>query len=313
MSTATSKLSVVVVNYHSVSLVRRCIRNLDPSWCEQLVIVDNSDDPDEVAQLRQLQLKVPLDVIVEPRNVGFGTAANHGIDRALAGASTSPVWLLNPDTEPATDAALALLRRLGTNLDDIVSPAIVTGPDTDLRLWFAGGLADSRTGEVLHENYLAPYEPFDGSSPSATPTSFMCGAAPVFTPRAWHLLSGFREDLFLYWEDVELSLRAADLQLTMTIVHDAVVWHAVGGTAGEPGQSRNFYYYSARNRVLVMIERGQGLTLMHPRTSAQLARFALRPLRRETQHPIAKSVAVLRGYLSGVRASRFANRRQDVR
>lgn len=297
-------LSVVIVNYHSSDFVRRSTAAVDPAWCERVVLVDNSDDPVEAERLASIRLPVPTKIIVEPSNVGFGVGANHGIDSALSAAPNSPVWLLNPDTEPAAGAPESLVRRLSLGLDDIVSPLVLTGDSGNERIWFAGGVADSRTGDVAHDDYLKPYDP--AKIDEARSTTFMCGAAPVFTPEAWRRLKGFRDDLFLYWEDVELSLRAQDLGLRMTVIRDASVWHAVGGTSEETGQSRNFYYYSARNRVRVMIDRGNGLELLRPRGFKELVKFALRPLRRERSQPLRKAGLVLRGYIGAATEPRRA-------
>ncbi|WP_193750599.1 glycosyltransferase family 2 protein [Curtobacterium citreum] len=303
MTTTSNGLSVVIVNYHSVDYVRRCVADFDSSWCRRLIIVDNSTAASETTALQELALGVPFIIITEPENVGFGTAANHGIDRALAEDPETPVWLLNPDTEPAPGAPSALLRRLERGSDDILSPTVITGHAGDRRIWFAGGTADRSTGNVTHANYLEPYR--DDSEDGFAPTTFMCGAAPVFTPDAWKALGGFREDLFLYWEDAEISLRAQDLGLRMTIAADAVVWHAVGGTGEGSGQSRNFYYYSARNRVSIMVERHGLRVLLRPRSLVQLLKFSLRPVRRETHEPLIKMLLTVRGYGTGIRLGRL--------
>jgi GT2 family glycosyltransferase len=296
------RLSLVIVNFHSSDFVRRSTATVNPEWCELVVLVDNSDDPAEAERLAGIKLPVPTKVIVEPSNLGFGVGANHGIDFALGSTPNSPVWLLNPDTEPSEGAPEAILRRLALDLDDVVSPLVLTGEEGDERIWFRGGAVDQRTGNVAHEGYLDLYDP--AKVPGARSTTFMCGAAPVFTPRAWHRLGGFRDDLFLYWEDAELSLRAQDLGLRMTVISDASVWHAVGGTSDETGQSRNFYYYSARNRVRVMIERGNGGQLLHPTGLKELTKFALRPLRRERSQRLRKTGTVMAGYLAGVASAR---------
>ncbi|WP_232536677.1 glycosyltransferase family 2 protein [Curtobacterium flaccumfaciens] len=303
-------LSVVIVNYHSSDFVRRSTAAVDPTWCERVVLVDNSNDPVEAERLASIRLPVPTKIIIEPSNVGFGVGANHGIDFALGAAPNSSVWLLNPDTEPAAGAPESLVRRLSLGLDDIVSPLVLTGDSGDERIWFAGGVADGRTGNVAHDDYLKPYDPT--TIDEARPTTFMCGAAPVFTPEAWRRLRGFREDLFLYWEDVELSLRAQDLGLRMTVIRDASVWHAVGGTSDETGQSRNFYYYSARNRVRVMIDRGSGLELLRPRGLRELAKFALRPLRRERSQRLRKTCLALTGYVVGALSTRLSRDHHHV-
>ena len=61
--------------------------------------------------------------------------------------------------------------------------------------------------------------------------SFVTGAAMMMHISTFELIGGFREDLFLYWEDVDLSLRAGRAGVRMELVPDARVWHAEGGSA----------------------------------------------------------------------------------
>lgn len=289
------KLSIVVVNFHSVAYVEECLRSVDPSWCSRVIIVDNSADRDEEEKLSAILASVDKRLIIEPRNIGFGAAANDGIDLAFQLAPDSPVWLVNPDMTFERAVPEFLIERLQRGLDDILSPTVVTGPPDDLRVWFAGGSVDRETGDVVHDGYLTPYQAV--SSTVVRDTSFMCGAAPVFSRASWTTLGGFRADLFLYWEDAELSLRAQDAGLRMTVVDGGTpVWHAVGATGGDVGQSEAFYYYSARNRVMIMLERHGWRRITEPKVLAQLAKFALRPLRRERTGRYGKFWAVLRGY-----------------
>jgi N-acetylglucosaminyl-diphospho-decaprenol L-rhamnosyltransferase len=289
------KLSIVVVNYHSANYVEQCLQAVDPSWCSQVIIVDNSTDPGEVEILSEIPVTVDRRLIVEPGNIGFGAAANDGINLAFQLAPSSPAWLVNPDMTFERAVPELLLERLGRGLDDILSPTVVTGPPEDLRVWFAGGSVDRETGDVVHDNYLKLYDAVE--SAVVRDTSFMCGAAPVFTHASWTALGGFRPDLFLYWEDAELSLRAQDCGLRMTVIDGGVpVWHAVGATGGDTGQSEAFYYYSARNRVMIMLERHGWGRIAEPKVLVQLIKFALRPLRRERSRRFGKFAAALRGY-----------------
>lgn len=293
-------MSVVIVNFMSAHLIERCLRGVAEDWCAGVVIVDNSADERQRRALAAMSPAVPLTIITSAANIGFGGAANIGIDRSLRDHPDDPVWLVNPDIEFEAEAARILLARIRLGLDDIVSPAIVTGPRDDLTVWFAGGVADSRTGDVRHDRYLEPYH--RSSWPELSSTSFICGAAPVFTPRAWTELGGFRDDLFLYWEDVELSFRAQELGLALTIVHDALLWHAVGGSSDQNGQSDVFYFYSARNRLMIMRER-RGFRALAPVALAQMCAFFLRPIRNEREGKATKAMAVLRGYWSARKAS----------
>ena len=295
------KLSLVIVNFHSFEYIQRCLASVDASWCSQVVLVDNSSDPLEADRLTSLVLPVTHKVIIEPDNLGFGAAANDGIRLALRDEPDHPVWLVNPDMTFPAETPIALIDRLSLGVDDILSPVIVSGEHHALQIWFAGGAVDQRTGDVVHDDYLSPY---DRTEPPLTrSTSFMCGAAPVFTRDAWIQLGGFRDDLFLYWEDAELSLRAQDARLRMTVLGPAdPVWHAVGGTGQGSGQSEAFYYYSARNRVMIMRQRNGWSALARPRLLIQLIKFVLRPVRRERSQRVPKSLAALRGYFDGVRS-----------
>lgn len=294
-TTAGARVDVVIVNYHSSDYVQRCVATFDPAWCHSVVVVDNSADCDELARLTELDVPAPLTVLDAGGNVGFGAGVNLGAAH-LRDSGADLLWILNPDTLPEQGAAEALIARLDQGCAAAVSPAIVSGDDGDT-VWFTGGDVDLKTGAVRHWDYERP---FDRRRTTAYFTMFLCGAAPLFRKDAWADLGGFDEKLFLYWEDVELSLRAHDRGLRFEIVPSAVVWHAVGGTSGEHGQSRHFYRYSARNRVAVM-RRRRGLRAVFgvPGLIATV-RLALHPLR-ESSGRWSKFRVGLQGLLAGVR------------
>ncbi|WP_371740752.1 glycosyltransferase family 2 protein [Frigoribacterium sp. CFBP 13712] len=287
---------MVIVNYNSSELIGELLTDISPTWCARVVIVDNSDDANEFERVQRLCALVKVDALQAPGNIGFGAGVNLGVEHALADRNIEYVWVLNPDTRVRANAPTVLINHLRAHHCDVVSPAVTTGARDEV-IWFAGGSIDPRHGTVRHWRYDEPSTSLP-SDPFAT--IFMCGAAPLFRREAWQQLHGFDESLFLYWEDAELSLRAADLGLRMEILPTARVWHAVGGTSAETGQSRAFYYYSARNRVRVMRKRSGIWAIASPVGILATAKFTLRPLRRESASPVAKSWAALRGHISGL-------------
>lgn len=286
---------VVIVNYRSHRFVSACVRALDPAWCRSVVVVDNSRDADELAELRSIESAAPLRVVDAGGNIGFGAGVDLGVS-LVDWRDGEAVWILNPDTVPEPAAARRLLGHLAASGAAAASPAVVTGDDAGT-IWFTGGEVDERTGSVRHWDYL---QPFDRTASEPYRTEFLCGAAPMFTRSAWEALGGFDDDLFLYWEDVELSLRARDLGLRFDVVPAAVVWHAVGGTSGESGQSRAFYRWSMRNRVIVMRRRVGLRALFGVKGAAVTAKLALAPLR-EREARWAKFGQGLVGLAEGLR------------
>jgi GT2 family glycosyltransferase len=180
-------------------------------------------------------------------NVGFGAAVNVGV-RHLDLDDDDVIIVLNPDTRATPGALEALAGAVQRGEFDLASPLILTG---DLHLptvWFAGGRMDLRRGETVHVGWGQP----PPVAPLSEPVSFLTGTSPAMTRKTWRELGGFREDLFLYWEDADLSLRAQAMGKRMGIVGSAVIWHAEGGSAADVGRSVVYHYYMQRNRLVVL-------------------------------------------------------------
>ena len=86
-------LSALIVNYHCAVDTLACVASLlaDAPRTE-VVVIDNSEDPDEVRSLRQ-GLAAGVRLLVNEHNLGFGAACNQG----YAATSGELVMLLNPD------------------------------------------------------------------------------------------------------------------------------------------------------------------------------------------------------------------------
>jgi N-acetylglucosaminyl-diphospho-decaprenol L-rhamnosyltransferase len=238
---------VVVVNYNSSGYVADCIRSMDGGSVDRIVVVDNaSRQQDREDLVRLLETDDRVTVLPSATNVGFAAGVNLGV-RHLDPRDEDVVVVLNPDTRVADGALEALAHTLERGEFDVVSPVIYTG-DEQPTVWFAGGRVDLRRGETVHLGYGLTGPPETGNAE----VSFVTGAAPAMTGRTWRELGGFREDLFLYWEDADLSLRAAARGKRLGVVGDAVIWHAEGGSAEGPGRGVAFYYYMQRNRIIVL-------------------------------------------------------------
>lgn len=238
---------VVVVNYNSSGYVADCIRSMDGEPVGRIVVVDNASRPQDREDLvRLLGADDRVTVVPSATNVGFAAGVNLGV-RHLDPGDEDVVVVLNPDTRVADGALEALAHVLERGDFDVVSPVIYTG-DEQPTVWFAGGRVDLRRGQTVHLGYGRAGLLERGNAE----VSFVTGAAPAMTGRTWRELGGFREDLFLYWEDADLSLRAAAQGRRLGVVGDAAIWHAEGGSAEGPGRGVAYYYYMQRNRIIVL-------------------------------------------------------------
>lgn len=291
--------AVVVVNYDSAALIEANLTPLihsDPDL--RAVIVDNRSTDCARQEIADLAMREGWTLVEAPGNGGYGSGLNLGVEAARRiGADT--FLLLNPDAR-IDRADLDVLRgRLDERRDSILSP-VVQRPDGSP--WFAGGALDMTRGRTMSR----PVRPASAELP------WLSGACLLTSVEAWDALGGFDDDYFLYWEDVDLTVRAARLGIAVEVVESAQAVHDEGATqrSGRPAPlSATYYEYNIRNRLLfaakLLTHRQRRSWYLHtPRESYRVLlrgegrRIFLRPWR-----PIRYAV---RGIVDGLWAGRQA-------
>ncbi len=128
------------------------------------------------------------------KNLGFGAALN----RAVAGAGSGPVILLNDDTVPAPDFIESLVAARGAEM----TAAVLLDERDPSRIDSAGIIADQTlmgfdflAGESVHA--------LDTARDPIGPT----GGAAMYERDCFEQVGGFDERIFLYYEDLDLALR----------------------------------------------------------------------------------------------------------
>lgn len=289
-------VAVVIVNYNSAEFLGRCLESLVGEQVELIIVVDNASQPSDSERARLMCARVGAIFHSSPSNLGFGAAVNLGGSLAVQQGEFD-LWVLNPDVEVIAGAAAELSGAIGVNDRSIVSPVILTRDD---KAWFVGGEIDAVHGTAVHVGFgkqvdLPTSDPF--------PTRFVTGAAPMISFLAWQVLGGFREDLFLYWEDVDLSIRAKSADVSLRVVPRASVRHAEGGSskdADDEGLSRTYYFFMQRNRLIVLGGKKRArLALLGG--LAQSLKMIMKPLVVEKVDRIGKFRSSIAGMIAGVK------------
>lgn len=303
--TNTPSLAIVVVNFGSHELLRRNLVPLSISAPDvTVVVVDNFSSDDERRIIIELCDTHGWRAVYGP-NRGFGAGMNRGVADALA-SGASELLLLNPDAVLHSADLRALMACLNERPRALVCPTI-RRPDRSV--WFDGATLDLRRGRTI-SRMPRPGDP--------TELGWSSAACILLTADTWAELGGFDEDYFLYWEDVDLSVRAHLLGLELVVLPDVTAVHDEGGTHGSSDSDRLswiYYRFNVRNRLVFAAKflSTRDLVRWYAHTPTESYRVMLRgDGRRVFLTPVESLRALLGGVLDGLMTGWRLRRRQDA-
>lgn len=245
--------SVVVVTHNSRLTIQACLMPLFSARDLEVVVVDNASS-DGTADVMEKEFS-PVSFIPLSDNIGFGSACNMG------SAISQGDWLffLNPDAEVSSETIHKIVRFLEDRpYAGIVGASLVASDGRPLasvgdypsiwRFFFDKVLALMARYVPLRGNFRAilgqlsvKYAMF--GEPVLVP--WVSGAALCCRRSAWEAIGGFDEKFFLYYEDVDLCLRASRAGWEVWHLPDAVVRHQSGVSfGGDIYKQKRIYYKS---------------------------------------------------------------------
>jgi N-acetylglucosaminyl-diphospho-decaprenol L-rhamnosyltransferase len=229
-------VSVVIVSYNTRDWLLRCLASLPAASRHELdvIVVDNaSGDGSADAVARDFPT---ARLIRSDTNLGFARAVNRGAAKARG----AYLLLVNPDGLLQPGAIDNLVAFAEANPRYIICGGRTVTPDGDLdprSCWAAPSLW-SLLSNALMLSTLRPgsarFEPEamgDFRRDHARPVDIVTGCLLLIALPDWRRLGGFDERYFVYGEDADLCLRAAETGRQCAITPDAVMVHAVGASS----------------------------------------------------------------------------------
>jgi GT2 family glycosyltransferase len=256
---ASLACSIVVSNWNGRSHLERCLPCLRAQTYSplELIVADNGSTDGSLELLRDGYPDVR--VVELGDNLGFATAN----DRGIQAASGTYVALLNNDTEPEP----AWLEELVACLERHPDAASVT---SKMMLVEPPGTIDG-AGDVLDWSFL-PHprghgEPDHGQYDDEVEVFSASGGAALWRGDLLRQLGGFDESFFIYYEDVDLGLRARQLGHSCWYAPRSVVLHHRG--AATKGLTVFELYHPVKNRWFLILKNTPArLLLRHLRAIA---------------------------------------------
>ena len=248
-------LDIIIVNWNAGQQLRDCLESIvsarrDGFSLGQVVVVDNASSDGSLEGLDSLPL--PLDIIRNPINRGFGAACNQG----AALCDGDYLLFLNPDIRLFPDSLTRTIQVMeraenqdigicGIQMVDEtgqVARSCARFPDTVMFFVKMTGF-DRLFPLVFRSHFMFEWDHLDSRKVDQVMGAFFLVRRKMFGE-----LGGFDEQFFVYFEEVDFSFRARQAGWGSYYLADAQAYHKGGGTSEQVKATRLFY--SLRSRIL---------------------------------------------------------------
>lgn len=221
------KVSVIIVNYNSSSMVNDCLESLfrfTEDISVEIIIVDNATE--SLSEVISYAGKSNVKLLQLDENIGFGMANNAGADMARG----DYIFCLNPDTLLLNNAIKILSDFLdanprcaacGGNLYDMSGM-----PSFSFRRIEPG--ISYEINDLLHNIPIRiAYGKNQVFNHSGQPMKvfYISGADLMIRKEVFKNLGGFSSDFFMYYEETDLCKRIYEMKMSVWSVPAAKIIH----------------------------------------------------------------------------------------
>jgi len=249
-------LSIIVVTHGAREMTLACLKSLagktnDPS--SEVIVVDNASPGALAREIASLHPDFRL--LSQVSNLGFAAAANLGADEAR---SRQYLLFLNPDTVISGDTRDRLVEFARSNrfagplgvrtyfADGEANPICCRRKATLWRLLCSGLGLDTR---FPHSSILSGMGYVALPATGVFAVDVVCGVCLLVERSVWDRLGGFSPAFFMYGEDDDFSLRAAQIGSPPMLALDLAIVHHGSGT--EPNQARKLCQILAARSLII--------------------------------------------------------------
>lgn len=288
------RYAAVVVYYRNWPGVLATLEDLEKQSVvpEAVVVVDNSPGDE---RLDDVPLRFPRCHLVRPSaNAGYGAGMNRGAEEASRLVDVPALLLLTHEVRLEPTAAEVLLRGLEDRPRLAVAAPLLGDLQEPEVTWSGGAVLEGRRLRPRHRGIGTPLDSRRGAPPVIC--DWVDGAALMVRVEAFRRLGGFREDFFLYWEEVDLCLRLRHGGWQVACLPTAVAWQRPSGTPT---------YLECRNRLLLLRVHTRPWTVLAEVLSVALgiarAQLGVALGRRDREDLVARRAGLVDGFTGRLR------------
>jgi GT2 family glycosyltransferase len=251
------QISIIIINYNGRAFLKTCLGSIIeqsfPKENYEIILVDNKSSDNSV---KFVENNFPsVKIIKSDINLGFAAGNNLGAKQS----KSNYLVFLNTDTEVDKNWLKFLVSAVEKHSDIVAvnSKLFLVKEELKTRLIqnagtvvFKNGYARDR-GAVVKDK-IQQYEEDSSYFDQPKEINAFCGASVLIRSKVFKEVGGFDESFFMYYEDVDLSLRLQRYGWKIIYEPKSIVYHIHAGTSKE--WSPFFIYYTERNRLAILIK-----------------------------------------------------------
>jgi N-acetylglucosaminyl-diphospho-decaprenol L-rhamnosyltransferase len=223
---APEELALVTVTHNSAAELEALLTSIGRHLPGvELVVVDSASSDDTLEIARAAGSGARVQTIALDRNVGFGRGCNIGV----AAVTQDVTALVNPDVELLDDSLRKLAGEALRAPERLLAPLVLNADGSRQDTVHPRPTSPSDLGRVLVPAGLAPRRaalslaPWRSDRPRRV--GWAVGCALVARTDTLRRLGPFDERIFLYYEDLDLALRAGEQGVQTWFCPSAQVLH----------------------------------------------------------------------------------------
>jgi GT2 family glycosyltransferase len=215
------KILIVIVNYNGLKLLKKNLKSIvDTKYKDfDVVVIDNNSQDGSLDYLREEFPEVK--VVNSSKNLGFGRGNNLGVSKY---PNYEAYFFLNNDVSVKGD----WLEKLVEVLERDIKIAVV-GPKVLYSKKKNGNYIVNSAG-IDVDNHFMGYDRYDGQEDNpkyniVEKVDAVMGGAFLVRREVFENVGGFNPRMFLYYEDIDISLRIKDLGYEIYYCGSSQVYH----------------------------------------------------------------------------------------
>lgn len=266
------RFSAVVLTHNRPALLEQTLASVFAQTLpfSEVIVSDNATLPEHGIKAMIEKKFPPVRLLQHPKNLGFPKGMNRGFD-----ASTGDwVLFLADDIRLAPDFLENTAKEIGSRPSAGLFTGMITNIDGTPN--FMGGSLElgSFLKMTVHKDPVPPDAP-------CRKIDYAAGCLMLIRRDVFEKLRGFDENIFLYYEDVDLCMRIAKLGFEIVLVPSASACHLEPGHIWKnrevmEGHDFGFYYFHFRHcsffNLLIFLFR----VFLSPGVSARIKMNGLR-------------------------------------